>query len=52
MSKLDDVLNEAVKPKLKRDIKNLFLELVSETDFAYKDASAYAQVIRKKIEAL
>lgn len=30
MSRLDDILDEAVKPKLKQNIKDLMLEIIGE----------------------
>ena len=66
MSKLDNIIldcvNKAIDGKqeklgdyidpTKEQIKDMIIELVSETDFAYKDAIAYADVIRKKVKEL
>ena len=45
--KREKALNNATQ-----DIKSLFMEIISETDFAYKDASAYVEVLRKKVGKL
>ena len=66
MSKLDNIIIEACIKVIDRDaetlgdyvdpakqkIKALMLEIISETDFAYKDARAYSEVLRKKVEEL
>lgn len=43
---------ENLKAEAKQALKDLFLSIVKDTDFAYKDATAYADVIKKKIEKL
>jgi len=63
MSQLDIILQKLeltfvalnagiTKKEAKQQIKTLMLEIIFQTDFAYKDASAYAEVLRKKVEEL
>ena len=58
MSKLDDILDrlqeqdDRLIADVKADITDLMIEIVSETDFAYKDATAYANVVKKKVKEL
>ena len=58
MSKLDDILDrlqeqdDRLIADVKADITELMIEIVSETDFAYKDATAYANVVKKKVKEL
>lgn len=66
MSQLENIIIECVNKALdgreeklgdyidptKEQLKSLFIELIKDTDFAYKDATAYADVLCKKVEAL
>lgn len=66
MSKLDNIIIECIndaldgnKEKLgdyvdppKEQIKALVMGIIKDTDFAYKDASAYADVLVRKIQEL
>ena len=56
MSKLDDAINEAVKPKLKRNIKDLMLELIDSCEEFESDLGSELLFdqndLRKKVQEL
>ena len=58
MGKLDDILDrlqeqdDRLVADVKADITDLMHEVISETHYAYKNASDYAAVLNKKVDEL